>query len=192
LALSDTKTAKLKDIEIKIIAELMKNCRRSDRELAHAVGTSQPTVSRTIKRLEEEGVIKEYTMIPDFKRLGYQIMGVTFIGKEETMKKEERAELRKAVVEVEKKDPYASLIAVNGLGLGKGRMFITLYKNYARYAEAMQTTKNLPHVDAESTESFLVDLNDETNYRLLTLQLVARNIQASGKASAEESAAKNE
>jgi len=170
----------------------MKNCRRSDRELAHAVGTSQPTVSRTIKRLEEEGVIKEYTMIPDFKRLGYQIMGVTFIGREETMKKEERAELRKAVVEVEKKDPYASLMAVNGLGLGKGRMFITLYKNYARYAEAMQTTKNLPHVDAESTESFLVDLNDETNYRLLTLQLVARNIQASRKASAEESAAKNE
>jgi len=192
LALSDTKTAKLKDIEIKIIAELMKNCRRSDRELAHAVGTSQPTVSRTIKRLEEEGVIKEYTMIPDFKRLGFQIMGVTFIGKEETVKKDERAQLRKAVVEVEKKTPYASLIAVNGLGLGKGRMFITLYKSYARYADAMQITKQLPNVEADMVESFLVDLNDESNYRLLTLQQVARNIQASEKALTEDSTPKDE
>jgi len=188
--LSEKKTANLKDVELRIIAELMKNSRRSDRELAHAVGVSQPTCGRIRKRLEKEGIIKEYTMIPDFRRLGYQMMGVTFIRKEETVKKEERAELRKAVTELEKKNPYASLMAVNGMGLGKGRMFITLYRSYGGYSEAMQSTKSLPHVDAEGVESFLVDLNDESNYRLLTLQQVARNIQASGKVSTEESAKK--
>jgi hypothetical protein len=117
-------------------------------------------------------------MIPDFKQLGYQIMGVTFIAKEEAVKKEERAELRKAAAEVEKKDPYASLMAVNGMGFGKGIMFITFYRSYARYAEAMRLAESLPHMDAEGIESFLVDLNDETSCRLLTLQQVARNIQA--------------
>jgi DNA-binding Lrp family transcriptional regulator len=56
--LSENKTAKMKGVEVRIIAELMKNCRRSDRELAQAIGVSQPTVSRTIERLEREGVIK--------------------------------------------------------------------------------------------------------------------------------------
>jgi DNA-binding Lrp family transcriptional regulator len=190
--LNEKKRVKLKDIEIRIIAELMRNSRRSDRELGKSVGVSQPTVSRVIKRLEKEGIIKEYTMIPDFKRLGYQLMGVTFIGTEETVKKEKRTELRNAVAELEEKSPYASLMAVNGIGLEKGRMFITLYRSYARYVDALRMTESLPHVDAEGIESFLVDLNDDSNYRLLTLKQVARNVQAFGKVLREESAEKEE
>src|SRR4030043_995608 len=68
---------RLKAIEIRLVSELMKNSRRSDRELARILGVSQPTVSRTISRLEKQGIIKEYTMIPDFKKLGYNILGVT-------------------------------------------------------------------------------------------------------------------
>mgnify|MGYP006271117405 CR=1 FL=1 len=49
----------LKDVELRIVAELMKNSRRSDRELAKVVGVSQPTVTRTRSRLEKEGIIKE-------------------------------------------------------------------------------------------------------------------------------------
>jgi DNA-binding Lrp family transcriptional regulator len=41
----------MKETALKLIAELMKNSRRSDRELAKAVGVSQPTVTRTIKKL---------------------------------------------------------------------------------------------------------------------------------------------
>jgi DNA-binding Lrp family transcriptional regulator len=171
----------MKEAELRLISELMKNSRRSDRELAKAIGVSQPTVSRMIKKFEKEGVIKEYTMIPDFRKLGYELMGVSFLKREETMKNEEIADLRRRVVEVEEENPYATLIAVNGIGLGRGRMFITLYRNYTRYAEAMQLTKNLPHVDAQGLESFLVDLNDESNYRLLTLKQLAHNIQAFGK-----------
>jgi len=59
----------MKNVEWKLISELMKDSRRSDRELAQAIGVSQPTVSRTIKKLEKEGYIKEYTIIPDFHKL---------------------------------------------------------------------------------------------------------------------------
>jgi len=55
----------------------MKNSRRSDRELAKAVGVSEPTIGRLIKKLEKEGIIQEYTMIPDFARLGYELMAIT-------------------------------------------------------------------------------------------------------------------
>jgi DNA-binding Lrp family transcriptional regulator len=178
--LNEKKKERLKDVEVRLISELMKNSRRSDRQLAKAVRCSQPTVSRIIKKLEKEGIIKEYTMIPDFRKLGYQIMGMTFIGEEE-INTEEMAELEKAVADLERKTPYASLVAVNGMGLGKSRMFITFYRSYTRFAEAMQMTKKLPHVSAKGIESFLVDLNDESNYRVLTLEQVARNVQAFAK-----------
>lgn len=159
----------------------MKNSRRSDREIAHAVGTSQPTVSRTIKKLEKEGTIREYTMIPDFKRLGYQIMAFAFLGKPETQRREESEELRKAAVELEKKTPFANMMVVDGMGIGKGRVLINLYKDYGSYTEGMETIKSLPHVEAEETESFLVDLSNERNFRVLSMKEIARHVQSSGK-----------
>jgi DNA-binding Lrp family transcriptional regulator len=69
----------LKDTEAALISELISNSRRSDRELARAIGVSQPTVSRMIRRLEMEGVVNEYTMIPDFRKLGYNLCAFIFL-----------------------------------------------------------------------------------------------------------------
>jgi DNA-binding Lrp family transcriptional regulator len=169
----------LKKVELKLISELMKNSRRSDRELARAIGVSQPTITRVRNRLEKMGVVKEYTMIPDFSQLGYQIMGVTLLKLKETPRKEGEMELRKAAIEVERQNPFASLLAVNGLGMQKDRMFITLYKGYDDFVRTMQLTKQLPWVNVESMESFLVDLQDKSNYRNLTMAQVSRHIQSS-------------
>ena len=68
----------MRDVELRLISELLKNSRRSDRELAKALGVSQPTVSRTKARLEKEGYISEYTIIPNFNKLGYHLFAVTF------------------------------------------------------------------------------------------------------------------
>jgi hypothetical protein len=87
--------------------------------------------------------------------------------------------LVKAAMEFERKKPHASLMAVNGLSLDKSRMFITFYKDYTSYAEAMQAAKRLPHVESESL-SFLDDPN-ESNYRLLPLREVAHHIQSFGR-----------
>jgi len=64
----------MKDIELRLIAELMKDSRKSDRELAKVIGVSQPTITRIRTRLEKSGVIREYTIIPDFSQLGYTLM----------------------------------------------------------------------------------------------------------------------
>jgi DNA-binding Lrp family transcriptional regulator len=166
----------LKDVELKLISELMENSRKSDRELARAIGVSQPTVSRLRTKLEKTGVIKEYTMIPDFAKLGYQIMGVSFVTFEEPQKDGTAAESRKAVVEMEQKYPHASLVAVNGIGLGKDTMFITFYKDYSAYTKAMQLAKQIPHVSINSLASFLVNLDDKYNYRLLSMSAISRHI----------------
>lgn len=48
---------KLKDVDYKIISELMKDSRISDRKLAKAVGVSQPTVSRKRALLQKEELL---------------------------------------------------------------------------------------------------------------------------------------
>ncbi len=53
---------RFKDVEIRILVELMRNSRRSDREIAKSVGVSQPTVSRIIGKLERIGAIREFTV----------------------------------------------------------------------------------------------------------------------------------
>ena len=54
-----------------LLLELLKDSKRSDREIAKVLGVSQPTVSRMRWRLEEEGWIKDFTVIPDFVKMGF-------------------------------------------------------------------------------------------------------------------------
>jgi DNA-binding Lrp family transcriptional regulator len=179
--MSEKKKKGLKDVELRLISELMKNCHRSDRELARALGISQPTVTRIRNRLEKEGVVREYAMIPDFRRLGYDLMGVTFFKLAEPLSKEREKDLRKTGIEVEQQNIFGSLMVVRGLGLQKDRMFITLYKDYADYLRTIRLTKQIANVNVESMDSFLVDLSDENNYRILTMAQVARHILSSGE-----------
>ena len=167
----------LKNVEYKIAAELMRNSRRSDREIAKIVGVSQPTVSRIMERLEKNGVIREYTMIPDFGKLGYQLMGITFFKLGGTGEEAEKA-LRKRGDELDRQKDFASLMVVEGLGVTRDRAFVTLYKDYSEYLETVRSVKQLPGINVESMVTFLVDLQDKNNYRILTMSKVACHLSS--------------
>ena len=67
----------LKPIDYKILWELIKNSRRSDRQLARVLHISQPTVTRR-RALLEKKLIDGYTAIPKWKNIGYEIFAITF------------------------------------------------------------------------------------------------------------------
>ncbi len=54
--------------KLRLLFALIKGTRRSDRELARALGTSQPTITRKRTKLEKEGFIKEYTVIQTLEK----------------------------------------------------------------------------------------------------------------------------
>ena len=166
----------MKDTELKLICELMKNGRRSDRELAKAIDSSQPTVSRTIKKLEKEGIIKEYAVIPDFRKLGFELMAITFCKFAKEPSSEEFNEIRKHSIQVARKRNEASLMALNGMGLGYNRVFITFHKNYSSYVKAISDAKTFPYIDPSSVQSFIVNLIDEPHFQPLTLSAIANHL----------------
>ena len=69
---------KLKDLDYKILHELMSNSKMSDRKLAKKLGVSQPTVTRRRARIENN-LIDGYNAIPKWGKLGYEILAFTFV-----------------------------------------------------------------------------------------------------------------
>jgi len=63
----------LDDTDKKIIQELIKDSRTPVRTIASKANVSLGTVSNRIKALEEEGIIKSFTISVDYDALGYQL-----------------------------------------------------------------------------------------------------------------------
>ena len=64
------------DVDATLIDTLGRNARMSMRDLAEAVGMSPPGVAERVRRLEEAGVIRAYTIDLDPKALGYSLEAI--------------------------------------------------------------------------------------------------------------------
>ena len=170
----------MKDVELKLISELMKNSRRSDRELAHAIGVSQPTISRIIAGLEKQGVIKEYTIIPDFRKLGYKLASLTFVRLRSKLTREEIQKARETTTEdLCKECPSEIVMFERGMGMDFTGVIIAMHKDYSSYTKLRDRIKEYDFVDHLRTDSFMIDLQDEVHYRYITFSTLADNLRES-------------
>ena len=69
----------LDDIDMMILRRLAVYGKEGIRELARNLGKSPSTIAFRIKRLEREGIIRGYTTVIDYRRLGYQINAITLL-----------------------------------------------------------------------------------------------------------------
>jgi DNA-binding Lrp family transcriptional regulator len=166
----------LKDVGLKLVSELLKNSRRSDRELSKTLRVSQPTVTRVRARLEREGIIREYTVIPDYAKLGFEIASITFARLNEPMSQKALEEIRRTGREMEKKNPAATILAMNGIGCDAERVVIALHKNYSEFTEFIRFIKQYPPVKVDELKSFIIDLNDKGHFRDLTFSALADRV----------------
>ncbi|WP_297062382.1 Lrp/AsnC family transcriptional regulator [Thermococcus sp.] len=70
---------KITAIDLRILKLLAKNARLTYKELAELLGTTRQRISRRMNRLEQNGIVLKYTVIPNYDALGYihVILGVT-------------------------------------------------------------------------------------------------------------------
>jgi DNA-binding Lrp family transcriptional regulator len=67
------------DLDIRLIRELQRDARRSNRQLAAELGVAASTVGNRLKELEERGVIRGYRPVLDYRLLGLGLVAVTRI-----------------------------------------------------------------------------------------------------------------
>lgn len=166
----------MKPIELRLISELMKDSRRSARELSKVLGVSQPTVSRVLKKLEQRGAIKEYTVIPDFTMLGYELMALTFVTIRPALDPAETDRARETAQKLMKEGPGNIIMLESGIGLNHTGAIISFHKDYSDYSRFIQEYRQASTTQAyvhENVESFLIDLKDKARYRPLALSVLA-------------------
>jgi len=153
-----------KDLPHKLLRELIRNSKQSDRDLAKILNVSQPTITRTRHKLEKNKMIQDYTIIPDFRKMGFEILALTFV--------KMRPEILTPEV-MEKAKKYAdkwpnAIFASSGEGLGMTGVIMSFHKDYTEYHSRL----NLLRVDwkdlTEDIQSFIISLK-EGEYKRFSL-----------------------
>jgi len=144
---------KIRENDLKILFELIIGARRSDRDIAKAIGVSQPTVTRGRTNLEKEGLVKEYTTIPDLTKMGYELLVFTFLSFAE-----DRPDLFAKAREWTKKQPCV-VFATNGEGCGMNSIMVSLHKNYTGYTNLITQLKRDWQPNLTGEQSFVISLN---------------------------------
>ena len=63
-----------RDVEKQILKALLGDAKRSDHAIAKDLPVSQPTVTRVRQRFEKKGIIEKYLALPNFKKLGFEVI----------------------------------------------------------------------------------------------------------------------
>lgn len=112
---------------LSLLLELLRDSKRSDRELAKVLGVSQPTVSRMRSRLVKEGIIRDFTVIPDFVRMGYEIMAINCFKSKSSKELTEKA--KKWIM-----SKPNIIFAAAAQGMGKNGIMISLHRDYTDFS----------------------------------------------------------
>jgi len=149
---------------MQLLLELMRNSKRSDRDLAKILGVSQPTLTRMRKRLERDGYIMDYTAIPNMTKLGFEIAAFTFFDVDRFDPK--TGDLDSVVGERAHKwvsHNSKVLFAAGGEGLhGKNCMMVSIHRDFTDYSDFVSDLRGQWAHKVKEMESFLVSMKAKT------------------------------
>lgn len=151
---------------LKLLFELMKNSKRSDREIAKIIGVSQPTITRMRQRLEKKGIV-EYTVIPDWTELGFEIVAFTFI------KVKKQPGLTERGREWAMKNPNV-VFAAGGEGMGMDCTMISFHKNFSAFSSFIANLRMDWAENLRDLQSFLMTVDEERKMKPFSLKYLEK------------------
>jgi DNA-binding Lrp family transcriptional regulator len=158
-----------------LLKVMLKNSRLSDRELARLMNLSQPTVSRVRTALEKQGYIKTYTVIPDFRKMGYRLLAFTFCKMKSYPNAKEAMDLVRQGAEWASKRPNV-VFASDGQGLGGSDIVVmSFHKDYDEYLEFMHSYAFEWGYALSTFDSFIVSTTSKLVMKPFDLRYLAND-----------------
>jgi DNA-binding Lrp family transcriptional regulator len=145
----------LNETDKKILKNLLEDARFSSRQIAKNVGVSVGTVLSRIKKMENDGIIKGYSVILDHEKLGYELTVVTEI----TVSKGRLVEMES---EIAKNPNVCGVYDVTGL---TDAVIIGKFKSREDLGKFTKHVLALPYVERTNTHFVLTTVKE--NFRLL-------------------------
>ena len=127
----------MKEKELKLIRELILNSKRSDRDLAKEIQTTQPTIGRIRKKIEKEGYISEYSAFPDLSKLNIKLIAFISIKWNDYNKTDKIKEFSEFLM----KNEFIFFSAPGEGFQGKTKIIISLHKDYGSYELFLRTLR---------------------------------------------------
>ena len=146
-----------KELSQKLLRELIRNSKRSDRELAKILGVSQPTLSRIRHKLEKSGKIKDYTIIPDFREFGFEIMALTFFKMRSGFVTPEGLEKARKHAE----NFNDAILASTGEGMGMTGVIISFHQDMTDYHRHLNVLRSYWKEFLVEIQTFVIPVGEE-------------------------------
>lgn len=145
-----------KEFAQQLLRELLRNSKRSDRKLAKVLKVAQPTITRTRHELEKNGMIEAYTIIPNFTKMGFELLTINFARiRPEVLTSETSEKAREFIA----KFP-STIFASPGQGMGMNAVSISLYKNFTEYQRRVNLFKTEWKDIIEDIQSFIISIGE--------------------------------
>lgn len=162
-----------KPLELKIVSELLKDSRLSDRQLAGALRTSRANIARRRARVEEK-LITGYTVIPRLREIGFEIVAFTFVKNQQqaystSEKTEEAVERTREWFEKHPNVVFASA----GEGLGFDGLLVSLHKKYSDFVRFKKEHDDELRNLVIDSQSLIVDINPKTILKTFHLKYLS-------------------
>ena len=145
----------LNETDLRILQVLLEDARFSSRQIAKKVGVSVGTVLSRIKKMEEEGLIKGYSVIMDHEKLGYQLTVVM----EVTVSKGRLIEMENEIAKIPN---VCSVYDVTGL---TDAFIIAKFKTREDLGRFTKRLLALPYIERTNTHVVLTTMKED--FRLL-------------------------
>jgi DNA-binding Lrp family transcriptional regulator len=145
----------LDETDVKILKSLSEDARMSSRQIAKQCGVSVGTVLSHVKKLEETGVVKGYTIVPDHEKLGYELTVVTEIVVS-------RGRLLEMENEIARLLNVCSVYDVTGL---TDAFVVAKFKTREELSRFTKRLLSLPYVERANTHVVLTTIKED--FRLI-------------------------
>ncbi|MCL7385346.1 MAG: Lrp/AsnC family transcriptional regulator [Thaumarchaeota archaeon] len=146
----------LDELDLAIIRELVKDGRASYRSLAKKLGISVATVASRVVTLEKSGIIKGYTALVDYEKLGYEITAII----ELTISKGKLIEVQRQVAE---KPNVSNVYDVTG---ESDSIIVARFKNREELNKFVKWLLSMPYVERTLTHLVLSIVKEDPRYPL--------------------------
>ena len=145
----------LNETDLKILKSLLEDARFSSRQIAKNVGVSVGTVLSRIKKMEDDGLIKGYSVLLNHEKLGYQLTVVTEI----TVSKGKLVETENEIAKI----PNVCVVYdVTGL---TDAIIVAKFKSREELGQFTKRLLSLPFIERTNTHVVLTAVKE--NFRLV-------------------------
>ncbi|MCW4048373.1 MAG: Lrp/AsnC family transcriptional regulator [Candidatus Bathyarchaeota archaeon] len=145
-------TAMIDETSIKVLEEYLRDARQSFREVARQIGYSSGTVANRVKEMEDQGIIKKFTVQLDYEKLGFDLTAVTEIIVSDGMMMEVGQEIAK----------HAPAISVYNVTGDSDIMVVAKFRTRQDLSDFTKQLTKMPYVVRTKTHVVLNTLKEES------------------------------